>query len=330
MGLLFHTKRKTHSTQCLYWEVFFLSVLPLTNGWINDKGHNTPVSKTRSLYHPSPLSAQASSLASSQALPALKVAIDDECSGKGLVFTKNNQPADWLITWGFPNSWGFPQVSAASRAYTVHRRNFAFRKQRLFRFRSSNGWKEAACRPCHRRSPKCGVWKTSMLFKDHTRMTMHDTLRSVLSGTLWAKVPSCLISLFIFFGLMCDFFFLKSAWWSCKLRTIRRNLWPADSKNTAKTGYRGRFRKREHRPCLQHALVIRWTEIKTRYLRGFELSISNTESETKACSWAETQVAVGLWVGMHGCFNLSTNQKARELCKNNTVKEKIFVGNLIS
>ena len=33
-------------------------------------------------------------IASSQALPELKVAIDDECWGKGLVFTKNNEPAD--------------------------------------------------------------------------------------------------------------------------------------------------------------------------------------------------------------------------------------------
>ena len=37
------------------------------------------------------------SVASSQALPALKVAIDDECSGKGLVFTKNNQPVFGLL-----------------------------------------------------------------------------------------------------------------------------------------------------------------------------------------------------------------------------------------
>ena len=36
-------------------------------------------------------------VASSQALPALKVAIDDECSGKGLVFTKNNQPDFGLL-----------------------------------------------------------------------------------------------------------------------------------------------------------------------------------------------------------------------------------------
>ena len=38
-----------------------------------------------------------SGLASSQALPALKVAIDDECSGKGLAFTKNNPPDFGLL-----------------------------------------------------------------------------------------------------------------------------------------------------------------------------------------------------------------------------------------
>ena len=37
------------------------------------------------------------SLASSQGLPALKVAIDDECSGKGLVFTKKNPPDFGLL-----------------------------------------------------------------------------------------------------------------------------------------------------------------------------------------------------------------------------------------
>ena len=36
-------------------------------------------------------------LASSQALPALKVALDDECSGKGLAFTKNNPPDFGLL-----------------------------------------------------------------------------------------------------------------------------------------------------------------------------------------------------------------------------------------
>ena len=36
-------------------------------------------------------------VASSQALPALKVALDDECSGKGLAFTKNNPPDFGLL-----------------------------------------------------------------------------------------------------------------------------------------------------------------------------------------------------------------------------------------
>ena len=36
-------------------------------------------------------------VASSRALPALKVAIDDECSGKGLAFTKNNPPDFGLL-----------------------------------------------------------------------------------------------------------------------------------------------------------------------------------------------------------------------------------------
>ena len=37
-------------------------------------------------------------LASSQALPALKVAIDDECLGKGLAFTKYNPPDFGLLS----------------------------------------------------------------------------------------------------------------------------------------------------------------------------------------------------------------------------------------
>ena len=36
-------------------------------------------------------------LASSQALPALKVAIDDDCLGKGLAFAKNNPPDFGLL-----------------------------------------------------------------------------------------------------------------------------------------------------------------------------------------------------------------------------------------
>ena len=56
-------------------------------------------------------------------LPTRHVAIDDDCSGKGLAFTKNNWPADWLTWWGFPDSWGFPLVSAALLVYPVHCRS---------------------------------------------------------------------------------------------------------------------------------------------------------------------------------------------------------------
>ena len=52
-------------------------------------------------------------------------------------------------------SWGFPLVSAASRAYTVHRRNFAYRKRRFFAFEVRMGGR---CMPTvivDRQSVKC-------------------------------------------------------------------------------------------------------------------------------------------------------------------------------
>ena len=53
---------------------------------------------------------------------------------------------------------------------------------------------------------------------------------------------------------------------------------------------------------MQHALVMRWTEIKTWYLRGFELSISNTETKVAAqrrkwrlvCEWVCTVASVSV------------------------------------
>ena len=125
-----------------------------------------------------------------------------------------------------------------------------------------------------------------------------------LRANFWWIAP---ISLFIFFGLMCNFFLKprgdQTENHSTKSVTRRqqKRITEEDFANV-----------NTELSCMQHALVIRWTELKTWYLRGLERSISNTE--TKACSWAETQVAVGLWVGMYGCFSLSTNQKARELC----------------
>ena len=39
--------------------------------------------------------------------------------GRAWRFTKNNWPVDWLIWWGFPESWGFPLASAALLVYPV-------------------------------------------------------------------------------------------------------------------------------------------------------------------------------------------------------------------
>ena len=170
------------------------------------EGNNLPhvhqiATQDTSVHSPEISQAIRVSLASSLALPVLKVAVDDECSGKGLVVTENNKPADWLIRWAFPNSWGFPYVSAASRAYTVHRRNLAYKKQRLFCFRSS----EHACRSS---SSIAKVWsvKDSMLFKDHTR---HDDRAryTTISLERYTLCQSAMLFFpFIFFGLMCNFF----------------------------------------------------------------------------------------------------------------------------
>ena len=106
--------------------------LPPCYRWWNDvKDSRSTKALTTTVLH------QVKTIASSQAFPALKVVVDDECSGKGLVFTKNNEPGDWLIRWGFPDFWGFPRVSAASRSYTVYRRSLAYREQMFFRCRSS-------------------------------------------------------------------------------------------------------------------------------------------------------------------------------------------------
>ena len=127
------------------------------------------------------------------------------------------------------------------------------------------------------------------------------------------KCQAVLISLFIFFGLMCVFWkprgdqaenHLTKSVTRRQQKHCQNRLQRKISQTWAQTLHAARF---GHQMDRDQDLV----EV---YLRGFELSISNTESETKACSWAETQVAVGLWVNMYGCFSLSTNQKARELC----------------
>ena len=205
-----------------------------------------------------------------------------------------------MVRWGFPNSWGFPQVSAASRAYTVHLRNFAYRKQRLFCFRSSNGRKmHADSVIVDRQSVECER-------QAHSSRNILAWPCTIRYNQFWAvhcepKCRAVLISLFIFFGLMCNFFFENRM--MIKLRTIRRNLWHGDSKNTAKTGCRGRFRKSEHGACIQHALVIRWTEIKTWYheASNFRFPTLNPKLATGqrrkwrlVCEWVCTVASVSV------------------------------------
>ena len=67
-------------------------------------------------------------LTSSQALPALKVAIDNECSGKGLVFAKNNQPDFGLL---FLAHFAHFSIRTETEA-TVHTHSQTNRHLRLF------------------------------------------------------------------------------------------------------------------------------------------------------------------------------------------------------
>ena len=67
-------------------------------------------------------------VASSQALAALRVAIDGECSGKGLVFTKNNQPDFGLL---FLAHFARFSIRTETEA-TVHTHSQTNRHLRLF------------------------------------------------------------------------------------------------------------------------------------------------------------------------------------------------------
>ena len=104
-----------------------------------------------------------------------------------------------------------------------------------------------------------------------------------------------------------------------QLRTLRRNVWWADiGKSITVEGYL--FCKRYHEALRVHAhfghWLSRWSADLVRnssgpsIIRDFQ---QNQTSKAYAC-WAKMQVAVGFWVGMHGCFSVSTNRKNCELC----------------
>ena len=192
-----------------------------------------------------------------------------------------------------------------------------------FRFRSSNGRKMHAAADRHRRLPRCREWKTAC--SSRTTLAWPCTIhydqfwQNNFERYTVSREPKCqavLISPFIFFWLMCNFF-----WKPRGDRTENHSMKSVImTRRQQKHCQRVLQRKISQTWAWSFAtLVIRWSEIKTWYLRGFELSISNTE--TKDCSWAETQVAVGLWVvGMYGYFSLSTIEKRANCVKNNRPK----------
>ena len=148
-------------------------------------------------------------------------------------------------------------------------------------------------------------------------------LRSVLSGTLCAKVRCCFPPSYSLGSCVTSF----ESRVAIKLRTIRRNLWHADSKN----GYRGRFRKREDVVesslllkekriwFIEHGALpaahfghqmVRDQDLVPSRLRTFEFQHWNQ------CLQLGRDASGGwlVWVGMYGYFSLSTNLKAREMC----------------
>ena len=106
-----------------------------------------------------------------------------------------------------------------------------------------------------------------------------------------------------------------------QLRTLRRNVVRRHRKvGRGPRGGRFTFRKSEHQARhsqFAHSLS-RWPAGLVRDRSGpssIRRERSNKTKLPKAWScWAKMQVSVGLWVGMYGCFSLSTNRKARELC----------------
>ena len=162
-----------------------------------------------------------------------------------LAFTKNNWSADWLTWWGFPDSWGFPLVSAALLVYCVHHRSSAYIRAALS---SSSKFEQSDGIDHRRRSPRCGVWKAAC----STRTTRESKLlwrRRCFTSSMFLE-PTCNAA-FLFSCLWGPVnFFMKAMsikpWTveelglsSQKLRTFRRNLLGADNE----TWSRWRFSK---------------------------------------------------------------------------------------
>ena len=138
-------------------------------------------------------------------LPTRHVAIDDDCSGKGLAFTKNNWPADWLVWWGFPDSWGFPLVSAAIQMYPVHCRSLAYMEQLSFRLRNSNSPMAPTILLIDRGRKVC----RKAVCSERTTWSCYEDDDALQVRCLWSQFAMLHDSSFAF-GVEWIFFFMKT------------------------------------------------------------------------------------------------------------------------
>ena len=113
----------------------------------------------------------------------------------------------------------------------------------------------------HRRSPRCGVWKTACSSRTTlAMMTVHDTVRSTLCQS------AMLFSLFIFFGLMCNFF------WKPYGDQTANHSTKSVTRQTAKTVIEEDFANVSTDLCMQNILAIEWSQRSRPGSGTFEVS----------------------------------------------------------
>ena len=181
-----------------------------------------------------------------------------------LAFTKNNWPADWLIWWRFPESWGFPLVSAAFLVYPVHRRSLAYITAAVSsssKFEQSDGIDgilvDRESVECEKLHALLGQLESRNCYRGN------DTLRV---RRLWSQLAMALCCLFLLLPLISspvNFFF----WKPCRSNRgpsrnsgwVHRNWEPFEEICMAQTTklYHGRrFRKREHKALCMLTCVV--------------------------------------------------------------------------
>ena len=228
-------------------------------------------------------------------LPTRHVAIDDDCLGKGLAFTKNNWPADWLAWWGFPDSWGFPLVSAALMVYAVHRSSSASIRAAV----SSSSKFEQSDGIGHRRlSRRCGVWKLHALPGQLGNRNFYEGDGALRVRCFWSQLAMLPFSSFVFGVLWCFFF-----WKQCRSNRepsrnsgwVYRNWGPFKDicgAQTAKHGHGGGFRNREPCRTKRFACSPAWSPV-SRWSKMILGAPGTKMTNMKTNTWAKMHVTVG-------------------------------------